>query len=146
MYNLKTGHIKDVVVLIFYFKIRTHIYVVYAFVQQIKFDPSLHSPSIDIVHFDFSSENADWLYLNCKLTVTEIRKLSNILIPNILRLSLWASPILFLQLHRALVFVRVARWYSIITKIQIWVNFGGTWNGKCWYIWWPFGIFEGHLV
>jgi hypothetical protein len=25
----------------------------------------------------------------------------------------------------------VARWYIFIPKIQIWVNFGGPWNGKC---------------
>jgi hypothetical protein len=31
-------------------------------------------------------------------------------------------------------------------KSQIWVNFGGPLNGKCWYILWPFGIFYGHLV
>jgi hypothetical protein len=47
------------------------------------------------------------------------------------------------------------------TKIPIWVNFGGSCNGKCWYIlwlyrlcilWligkilWPFGEFHGYLV
>jgi hypothetical protein len=26
-------------------------------------------------------------------------------------------------------------------KSQIWVNFGGPLNVKCWYILWPFGIF-----
>jgi hypothetical protein len=26
-------------------------------------------------------------------------------------------------------------------KIQIWVNFGGSRNGRCWYILWPFGLF-----
>jgi hypothetical protein len=26
-------------------------------------------------------------------------------------------------------------------KIQIWINFGGPWNEKCWYILWPFGIY-----
>jgi hypothetical protein len=49
---------------------------------------------------------------------------------------------------------RVARWYIFKPKIQIWVNFGGSWNEKCWYIyghlgclttlWYilgPFGIF-----
>jgi hypothetical protein len=25
-------------------------------------------------------------------------------------------------------------------------KFGGTWNGKCWYIFWSFGIFYGQLV
>jgi hypothetical protein len=32
------------------------------------------------------------------------------------------------------------------TKIPILVNFGGSCNGKCWYILWPFGLFYGHLV
>jgi hypothetical protein len=41
---------------------------------------------------------------------------------------------------------RVARWFILIPKIPIWVNFGGPWNGKCWYVFWPFGIFYGHLV
>jgi hypothetical protein len=27
---------------------------------------------------------------------------------------------------------RVSRWYIFITKILIWVYFGGPWNGKCW--------------
>jgi hypothetical protein len=31
-------------------------------------------------------------------------------------------------------------------KIQIWVNFGGSCNGRCWYILWTFGPFYGHLV
>jgi hypothetical protein len=44
-------------------------------------------------------------------------------------------------------------------KSQIWVNFGGSLNGKCWYIFdhleyfltiwynlWPFGIVCGHLL
>jgi hypothetical protein len=46
---------------------------------------------------------------------------------------------------------RIARWFIFNPKIQIWVNFGGPWNGKYWYtyvmtIWyqywyiiWPFG-------
>jgi hypothetical protein len=29
---------------------------------------------------------------------------------------------------------------------QIWVIFGGPWNGKCWYILWSFGIIFGRLV
>jgi hypothetical protein len=32
------------------------------------------------------------------------------------------------------------------TKIPIWVNFGGPWNGKVWYVPFPFGICYGHLV
>jgi hypothetical protein len=38
--------------------------------------------------------------------------------------------------------IRVARWFSFVPKTPIWVYFGGTWNGKCWYILWPFGIFQ----
>jgi hypothetical protein len=41
---------------------------------------------------------------------------------------------------------RVARWFIFIPKITIWVYFGGHWNGKCWYILWPLGIFLSHLV
>jgi hypothetical protein len=41
---------------------------------------------------------------------------------------------------------RVARWYIFNPKILIWVNFGGSCNGRCWYILWPFGQFYGHLV
>jgi hypothetical protein len=29
---------------------------------------------------------------------------------------------------------RVARWFVFKPKIPIWVNFGGSWNGKSWYI------------
>jgi hypothetical protein len=29
---------------------------------------------------------------------------------------------------------RVARWYIFKQKIQIWVNIGGSCNGRCWYI------------
>jgi hypothetical protein len=42
--------------------------------------------------------------------------------------------------------VRVARRYSLKPKIQIWVNFGGPWNRKFWYISWPFEIYQSHLV
>jgi hypothetical protein len=31
------------------------------------------------------------------------------------------------------------------TKIAIWVNFGGSSNGRCWSILWTFGLFVGHL-
>jgi hypothetical protein len=31
-------------------------------------------------------------------------------------------------------------------KIQIWVNFGGSCNGRCWYISCPFGIFYVRLL
>jgi hypothetical protein len=53
----------------------------------------------------------------------------------------------------------VARWFIFKPKIPIWVNFGGSLNGRCWYImymavwsilrsfWYiirPFGIFFPH--
>jgi hypothetical protein len=41
---------------------------------------------------------------------------------------------------------RVARWYIFKPKIPIWVNFGGPWNGKGWYIQWTFGVWCNHLV
>jgi hypothetical protein len=41
---------------------------------------------------------------------------------------------------------RVARWYIFQPKIPIWVNFGGSCNGRCWSILWPFGLFYGHWV
>jgi hypothetical protein len=41
---------------------------------------------------------------------------------------------------------RVARWRILKPKIPIWVNFGGSCNGRCWYIIWPFGLFYGCLV
>jgi hypothetical protein len=40
----------------------------------------------------------------------------------------------------------VARWYIFKPKIPIWVNLGGPWNGKGWYIVRIFGICYGHLV
>jgi hypothetical protein len=30
-------------------------------------------------------------------------------------------------------------------KAQFWYTFRRTWNGKYWYILWPFGIFYGHV-
>jgi hypothetical protein len=41
---------------------------------------------------------------------------------------------------------RVARWYIFKPKIPIWVNFGGPWNGKYWYILCTFGIYYCHFV
>jgi hypothetical protein len=41
---------------------------------------------------------------------------------------------------------RAARWYIFQPKIPIWVNFGGSCNGRCWYILWPFGMFYGILL
>jgi hypothetical protein len=42
--------------------------------------------------------------------------------------------------------LRVARWHIFKPKFPIWVNFGGPWNGKGWYVIRPFGIYYGHLV
>jgi hypothetical protein len=39
-----------------------------------------------------------------------------------------------------------ARWFIFKPKISIWVNFEGPWNGKCRYILWPLGIFDGHFM
>jgi hypothetical protein len=42
---------------------------------------------------------------------------------------------------------RVARWYIFKPKIQIWVIFLGAYNGRCWFILWPFGIhIYGHQL
>jgi hypothetical protein len=41
---------------------------------------------------------------------------------------------------------RVARWYIFEQKIQIYINFGGSCDGRCRYILCRFGIFYGHLV
>jgi hypothetical protein len=41
---------------------------------------------------------------------------------------------------------RVARWYNLKPKIPIWVNFGGTWNGRYWYFCDHFGQFSSHLI
>jgi hypothetical protein len=41
---------------------------------------------------------------------------------------------------------RVARWFIFKPKIPIWVNFGGPWNGKGWYILNTFGKHYGQLV
>jgi hypothetical protein len=32
------------------------------------------------------------------------------------------------------------------TKIPIWVNFGGSCKGRCWYILWSFCLFFGHWL
>jgi hypothetical protein len=41
---------------------------------------------------------------------------------------------------------RVARWFIFKPKSKFWVNFGWSWNGKCWYTLWPFGLCYGRLV
>jgi hypothetical protein len=33
------------------------------------------------------------------------------------------------------------RWYIFKPKIPIWVNFGGSCDGRCWYILWPLVYF-----
>jgi hypothetical protein len=74
------------------------------------------------------------------------------------RLKNWEIKPLYLDVPHT----RVARWYIFKPKIPIWVNFGGSCNGRCLHIiwpfgipilWpfgipilWPFGIFYGHLV
>jgi hypothetical protein len=42
--------------------------------------------------------------------------------------------------------IRVARWFVFKPKIQIWVNFVGSCNGRCWYILWTLGPFYGLLL
>jgi hypothetical protein len=41
---------------------------------------------------------------------------------------------------------RVARWFVFKPKIQIWVNFVGSCNGRGWYILWTVGPFYGLLL
>jgi hypothetical protein len=41
---------------------------------------------------------------------------------------------------------RVARWFVFKPKIQIWVNFGGSWNGRCWYVLWTLRPFYSLLL
>jgi hypothetical protein len=41
---------------------------------------------------------------------------------------------------------RVARWHVFKQKIPLWVNFGGSCNGRCCFILLPFDIYCGHLV
>jgi hypothetical protein len=42
--------------------------------------------------------------------------------------------------------IRVARWYIFNPKIPIWVNFGGSCNGRFLCMLWLFGPFSGNLV
>jgi hypothetical protein len=48
--------------------------------------------------------------------------------------------------YQGCVFARVARWHIFKPKILIWVYYGGSCNGRYWYILWPFGIFYSHVV
>jgi hypothetical protein len=41
---------------------------------------------------------------------------------------------------------RVARWHTFKPKIPNWVNFGGSCNGRCRHILWPFGIFCSNVA
>jgi hypothetical protein len=41
---------------------------------------------------------------------------------------------------------RVARWFVFKPKIQIWVSFGGSCNGRYWYILWTLGPFYSLLL
>jgi hypothetical protein len=45
-----------------------------------------------------------------------------------------------------IILFRVARWFVFKPKIPIWVNFGGSCGGRCWYILWPLGLFYGRLT
>jgi hypothetical protein len=41
---------------------------------------------------------------------------------------------------------RVARWFVFKPKIQIWENFLGSYNGRCWHILWTLDPFYGLLL
>jgi hypothetical protein len=41
---------------------------------------------------------------------------------------------------------RVARWFISKPKIPFWVNFGRSFDERCCYVLWPFGIVYGQLV
>jgi hypothetical protein len=56
------------------------------------------------------------------------------------RYDYYATPHwLCTSLNMYSVAARVARWYIFKPKIPIWVNFGVSYNGRCWYSSWPFG-------
>jgi hypothetical protein len=42
--------------------------------------------------------------------------------------------------------IRVARWFILRPKIQIWVYLGGPWNGKCWYVLRQFGVISDQYM
>jgi hypothetical protein len=52
----------------------------------------------------------------------------------------------FTHLFNWLVSAWVARWFVFKPKIPIWVNFGGSCDGRFWYILWPLGLSNCHLV
>jgi hypothetical protein len=45
------------------------------------------------------------------------------------------------QFDKIAFYNRVVRWFVFKPKIHIWVNFGGSCNGRCWYILWIRGPF-----
>jgi hypothetical protein len=47
---------------------------------------------------------------------------------------------------KVLLLTKVARWFVFESKIQIWVNFGGSCNRTCWHILWTLGPFYGLLL
>jgi hypothetical protein len=67
------------------------------------------------------------------------------------------SPFFHLE-QKIVISNMVARWFACKPKIQIWLNFGGPWNGKCCHnlspfgvpycnwAFWPFGILSGRSV
>jgi hypothetical protein len=65
--------------------------------------------------------------------------------------GLFTRTVVFVSLRVAwrratAIYTRDARWFIFMPKIPIWVYFGGSWNGKCWYILWQFGIFYDLLL
>jgi hypothetical protein len=75
------------------------------------------------------------------------------LFPRLIRTSVFTEN-LFLRTRLPLFFyllvfpapVRVARWFVFKPKIQIWVNFAGSCNGRGWYILWTLIPFYGLLL
>jgi hypothetical protein len=47
---------------------------------------------------------------------------------------------------RLKILTMVARWFVFKPKIQIWVNFGGSWTGRGRYVLWTLGSFYGLLL
>jgi hypothetical protein len=63
-----------------------------------------------------------------------------------LKPGFWWWPFKVSFIRTRFLCTRVARWFVFKPKIPIWVNFGGPWNGKGWYILWLFWIYYSHLV
>jgi hypothetical protein len=68
---------------------------------------------------------------------------------SVLRIGSWSKSesieLFYVRVFKP-VSIRVARWHIFKPKIPIWVNFGGSRKGRCWYILWPIGLFYVHLV